>query len=75
MTSAAAQALVEAAGDRARLRELLERVDADLVRWREHEADRALPLEYKRYPPVPDTPREELEALHAAVVQELTRLA
>ena len=60
--------------ERARIRAELERIDALLLAWREHDADRALPPEYRRYPCVPDVPRERLRALHEALVRELTKL-
>ena len=59
---------------RARVRRALERVDAELVAWHEHNGDRALPLEYRRYPRVPDLSREELHAQHAALIAQLTHL-
>lgn len=61
--------------EKARLRAELERIDLELVAWQEHDADRALPLEYRRYPRVPAQSRAELHALNAALVARLTRLA
>ena len=59
---------------RARIREELERLDVELVAWQEHDADRALPLEYRRYPRVPEQARDALRARHDALVTNLARL-
>ena len=56
------------------IRRELERVDALLLEWQEHDSDRALPPEYRRYPPVPEVPRERLRARYDALVKELTGL-
>lgn len=52
----------------------LEQLDVAQVGWEEYEADRAMPLEMRRYPPPPDVPREVLAERHASLVAELGRL-
>jgi hypothetical protein len=74
VTITAAEPSLHAAGRRLHLRQQLERIDTALMAWREHDDDRTLPLEWRRYPPVPDVPREELRRTQAALIQELARL-
>lgn len=52
----------------------LEQLDVALVGWEEYEADRAMPLEMKRYPPPPDISREILAERHASLIAELGRV-
>jgi hypothetical protein len=59
---------------RQRILDQLDQLDAAVVGWEEYEADRALPLEMKRYPPPPGIPREMLSERHAALVAELGRV-
>ena len=74
MTASAAEQFVRAAAERLRLRRELDEADAALVAWREHDADRALPLEWRRYPSVPEEPLEALRRRQAALAAELARL-